>query len=180
MLEAVLLMAFYRFVRSGEYTTRSLPFNCQHDLTLSDLTVEDHMYSIFLKHLKSDRSCQGTQIIIVKTNTSFCPFSSMMKCLQHHFPTPRLASLFIADGCKPMTRSWFSSKLCDLFLSCGLSPEHYFHHSLRISAATTPALLPTLGRWSSWAFKRYIRLYKKEMFSTPKRALIHFGSYLAV
>ena len=105
LLEAVLLMAFFGFLRCGEYTTRSLSFNPQHDLTLSDLTIEDHMYSIFLKHSKSDRSRQGVQIIIAKTNTSFCPFSSMMKFLQHRSPTPRSAPLFITDGCKPMTRS---------------------------------------------------------------------------
>ena len=158
LLEVVLLMAVFGFLRCGEYTTRSLSFNPQHNLTLSDLTIEDHMYTIFLKHSKSDRSRQGTQIIIAKTNNSFCAFSSMMKFLQHHSPTPWSLSLFITDGCKPMARSWFSSKLRDLFLSCGLSPEHYSPHSLRIGAATTAALLlPTstlksLGRWSSSAF----------------------------
>lgn len=45
MLEAVLLMAFYGFLRCGEYTTRSLSFNPQHVLTLSDLNLQEHMYS---------------------------------------------------------------------------------------------------------------------------------------
>ena len=72
---------------------------------------------------------------------SFCPFSSMMKFLHHHSPTPQSAPLFITDGCNPMTRFWFSSKLQFLFPSCGLSPERYSPHSLRICAATTVALL---------------------------------------
>lgn len=174
MLEAVLLMAFYGFLRCGEYTTRTLSFNSQHDLTFSDLSLEEHMYSIFLKHSKSDRSCQGTQIIIAKTNTTFCPFSSMMRYLQHRSPTLRSAPLFIIDGVKPMSRSWFALKLRDLCLSCGLPPERYSPHSLRIGAATTAALhLPTstlksLGRWSSSAYQRYVRLHKKEILSAQK------------
>ncbi len=54
MLEAVLLMAFFGFLRCGEYTTRTLFFNPQHDLTLSDLTFEDLAFIINLKHSKTD------------------------------------------------------------------------------------------------------------------------------
>ena len=132
------------------------------------------MYSIFLKHFKSDRSCQGTQVIIAKTNTTFCPFSSIIKFLHYRSPTHQSAPLLIIDGCEPLTRSWFSSKLCDLCLSCGLPPECYSPHSLRIGAATTAALhLPTstlksLGRWSSSAYQHYVRLHKKEILSAQK------------
>lgn len=130
------------------------------------------MYSIFLKHSKSDKSCQGTQIFMAKTDTTFYPFSSMMKFLHHCSPTQ--APLFIIDGCKPMTRSWFSSKLRDLCLSCCLPPERYSPHSLRIGTATTAALhLPTstlksLGCWSSSAYQRYVRLHKKEILNVKE------------
>lgn len=173
MLEAVLLMAFYGFLRCGEYTTKSFHFNPQHDLTFSDL-IEEHMYSILLKHSKTDRSGKDIHVIIAKTKTIFCPFSSMMKYMLLRPITHPSSPLFIVDGCKPMTRPWFSSKLRDLCLSCDLPPERYSPHSLRIGAATTAALhLPTLtlkslGRWSSSAYQRYVRFHKKEILSAQK------------
>lgn len=174
MLEAVLLMALYGFLRCGEYTTKSLHFNPQHDLTFSDLITEEHMYSILLKHSKTDRSGKGIHVIIAKTKTIFCPFSSMMKYMLLRPITHPSSPLFIVDGCKPMTRSWFSSKLRDLCLNCGLPPERYSPHSLRIGTATTTALhLPTLtlkslGRWSSSAYQSYVRFHKKEVLSAQK------------
>ncbi len=163
-------MAFYGFLMCGEYTTMSPSFYPQHDLTFSDLSVEEHMYSLFPKHSKTDRSCQGTHIIIAENNTTCCPFSSMSKFLHHRPPTPQSAPLFITDGCKPVTTSWFSSKLRVLCLSCGLPPERYSPHSLRIGAATTAALhlltsiLESLGCWSSSTYQHYVRLHKKRSF----------------
>ena len=61
--------------------------------------------------------------------------------------------------------------------SCVISSwaaERYSLHSLRFGTAATAALhLPTmtlksLGRWSSSAFQRYIRLHKKEILSAQK------------
>ena len=53
------------------------------------------------------------------------------------------------------THNEISSKLCNLFQSCGLTPEHYSTHSLRSGTATTAALhhpcLPCC-----------VRLHKKE------------------
>lgn len=132
------------WVSQVQWIYNQISFNPQHDLTFSDLTLEEHMFSIFLKHSKSDRSCQGTQIIIAKTNTIFCPFSSMMKFLRHCFLPHQSAPLIIIDGCKPLTRSWFSSKLGDLCLSCSLSPECYSPHSLRIGAAYLSIKIPGL------------------------------------
>lgn len=62
------------WVSQVQWIYNQISFNPQHDLTFSDLTLEEHMFSIFLKHSKSDRSCQGTQIIIAKTNTIFLSF----------------------------------------------------------------------------------------------------------
>ncbi|KAL7390679.1 hypothetical protein ABVT39_025812 [Epinephelus coioides] len=93
-------------------------------------------------------------------------------------PTPS-DLLFTIDGSKPMTRSWFSERLRELCLSCGLSPAAYTAHSLRIGAATTAALLiPTpslksLGRWSSAAYVRYIRFNKNEILQAQKIMSAH-------
>ncbi|CAB1433107.1 unnamed protein product [Pleuronectes platessa] len=64
--------------------------------------------------------------------------------------------------------------LHDLVRSCGLPPEHYSPHSLRIGAATTAALhlpaatLKSLGRWSSSAYQRYVRFHKEDILQAQK------------
>lgn len=127
------------------------------------------MYSILLKHSKS---AQGNQIIIAKSNTTFCPFSSMMKFLLYHFLTHLSAALFINDGCKPL-RSWFFSKPCDLCPNCSLPKECYFPHSLRTGTATAAFHLPTStlkspGCCLSSAYQLYVGFHKKEVLSVQK------------
>lgn len=169
----------------GEYTTRSLSFNLQHDLTLSDLTVEDHMY-IFLKPPKSDRPCQGTQIIIA----SFCSFSSMMKCLHHCSLTPWLASLFITDDYKPMTRSWFSLKLPELqsfprTLFPSLPENRCSYNCSSPSAYLDAKILEPLVILSFQTLHQapqegdLVRTKAHELLH-PLNASINIGSYLAV
>ncbi|KAK2863779.1 hypothetical protein Q7C36_002933 [Tachysurus vachellii] len=73
------------------------------------------------------------------------------------------APLFTMEEGKPMSRSWFASRFRLLCQYCGLPPEGYSAHSLRIGAATTAAsstsvsTLKTMGRWSSAAYERYLR-----------------------
>lgn len=179
MLEAVLLMAFYRFMRCGEFTTRSLSFNPLHHLCFSDLQLESDHFTIYLKHSKTDRMNKGTSVVIAKNNSAFCPVASMLSYLKTR-PAPAPSDrLFVVDGSRPMTRFWFSARLRELRSNCGLSPEVYTAHSLRIGAATTAALLvPTpslksLGRWSSAAYVRYIRFNKNEILQAQKIMSAH-------
>ena len=174
MLEAVLLMAFYGFLRCGEYSNRALAFDPSHDLCFSDLMVESSHFTLFLKHSKTDKMCKGTPVIVAKTNSAFCPFASMLKYLAIRPISAPREPLFRIDGGHPMTRAWFSEKLREMCASCGLSPGLYTPHSLRIGAATTAALhvpsasLKSLGRWSSAAYTRYIRFNKNEILLAQK------------
>ncbi len=53
LLEAVILTAFYGFLRGGEFTSQS--FDPSDDLFRADVTLYPHYYSILLKHSKTDR-----------------------------------------------------------------------------------------------------------------------------
>ena len=169
MLEAIILTAFFGFLRVGEFTTRSLSFNPQHDLTFSDLSFEPNLFTLFLKESKADKFKRGVPVVISRTNSVFCPFSSMSIYLQCRARSLPQDPLFIIPGGNPMSRPWFAEKLKLLCLYCGLSPEFYTPHSLRIGAATTAALkvpvatLKILGRWSSAAYERYVRLNRAEI-----------------
>ena len=169
MLEAVILLAFYAFLRCGEYTAKSLAFKPQHDLCFSDLTMECSHYSILLKQSKTDKFSEGTPVVVARTNSLFCPFNSMLRYLAARPMSAPNDPLFITDAGLPMTRNWFGMKLREICQSCGLPPARYTPHSLRIGAATTAALLvpsatiKSLGRWSSAAYVRYIRFSKPEI-----------------
>ncbi len=164
MLESALLTAFYGFLRGGEFTTRTDIFNSSQDLTISDVTIYSHYFTMYLKHSKTDKNKEGTVIFISESNSVlFCPLSSMLAYLRSRPQAGPQDPLFSTEEGKPMSRAWFASRLRLLCQYCGLSPERYTAHSLRIGAATTAAssspvsTLKAMGRWSSVAYERYLR-----------------------
>lgn len=50
--EAVVLTASYGFLRQGEFTCKSLCFDPNHDLTISDISMLKHQFTLTLKHSK--------------------------------------------------------------------------------------------------------------------------------
>ncbi len=156
MLESALLTALYGFLRGGEFTTRTDTFNPSQDLTISDVTIYSHYFTVYLKHSKTNKNKEDTVIL-------FCPLSSMLAYLRSHPQAGPQDPLFSTEEGKPMSRAWFASRLRLLCQYCGLSPERYTAHSLRIGAATNAAssspvsTLKAMGRWSSVAYERYLR-----------------------
>ena len=72
--------------------------------------------------------------------------------------------LFKLLDSRPVSRSWFCSRLQEMVRRIGAEGD-YTSHSLRIGAATRTAkvgLSPTpiqiLGRWRSDSFKLYVRM----------------------
>ena len=163
LLESVFFTAFYGFLRCGEFTSRCATFDPCRDLTLSDVSVASDMFTVVLKHSKTDVACRGTPIVIARTNCVFCPLSSMSRYLLCRPRATPSEPLFVTDEGKAMTRSWFAQRLRVLCVRCGLAPELYTAHCFRIGAATwasskvPTATLKMMGRWSSSAYERYVR-----------------------
>ena len=82
LLEAVFITAFYGFLRCGEFTSTSGVFIPSLDLALGDLTMHDSHFTLFLKHSKADRAGDGVSVSIARTDTSFCPFASMLRYMK--------------------------------------------------------------------------------------------------
>ncbi|KAG5281822.1 hypothetical protein AALO_G00049190 [Alosa alosa] len=160
MLETVILTAFFGFLRGGEISSRTCFFDPNHDLTISDVSINDHHFTLFLKHSKSDRNSEGVVVYISESNTVFCPLSSMLTYLRSRPRAGPQEPLFVTQEGKPMSRAWFASHLRLLCQFCGLPPDRYTAHSLRIGAATTAAAsapvstLKAMGRWTSTAYER--------------------------
>ncbi len=144
--------------------TRTDNFNPSQDLTISDVTIYSHYFTVYLKHSKTDKNKEGTVIFISESNSVlFCPLSSMLAYLRSRPQAGPQDPLFSTEEGKPMSRAWFASRLSLLCQYCGLSPEGYTAHSLRIGAAMTAAssspvsTSKAMGRWSSVAYERYLR-----------------------
>ena len=84
---------------------------------------------------------------------------------------------FIFPDGSPLTGDLLNSKIRNLLVSCGVVGD-YTGHSFRIGAATTAArvgltghLFKTLGRWSSEAYKLYIRTSELDIAAVSSKLL---------
>lgn len=122
MLDAVFLMAFYGFMRPGEFTFATQHFSASQGLSFSNICFSPSFYTLFLKHTKTDSSGTGVTIKISKIDGPLCPFSSMIKFLKLRPVTSPDSPLFILPNCLPMTKEWFRMHLAVVVNSCSLSP----------------------------------------------------------
>ncbi len=93
------------FLRCGEFTCKSLCFDPNHDLTISDVLLDNHQFTLTLKHSKIVKHDKGIPVIISSINYVFCPLLSMSRYLktQHHaLPDD---PLFLTEDGNPLTSS---------------------------------------------------------------------------
>ncbi|XP_035667311.1 uncharacterized protein LOC118409987 isoform X1 [Branchiostoma floridae] len=166
LYEAMFTFMFYSLARISEVTVTN---SSQHTLTLADLRGNldsNSGLTSFLVQFKtykhSSPSAQSTIQIQPHPDSPHCPVVSLAKYLQLRGRNP--GYLFQRrDGC-PVTSDNFAKALRACVLQVKLDPQKYTSHSFRIGAATQAALqgvsdsnLRLLGRWTSDAFKKYIR-----------------------
>lgn len=160
MLEAVFSLAFYVFLRSGEFTTPSLSFNPDRDITFSDLAFHLNHFTLCLKHSKCGGVCS---VIMARISSSFCSFQSVIRYTQIRPHASPLSPLFLIRGNLPLSNPWFNYHLKQVLIKRKLSPQQYSGCSFRIGAATpaanqsiSSASLQQLECWSSSAYAPYI------------------------
>ncbi len=177
LMYSACLMAFFGFMRCGEFTCASTVFNPARHLALSDVRFHSikeanslfHVCIIHLKFSKIDQEGQGTDIKLF-ANPSYmdlCPvtwmhkFLSARKCLGVDPSGP----LFMLPDMSPLTRPIFLSYMQQILHIAGYeNTESYTGHSFRAGSATSASainmpdyMLCLLGRWHSDAYKRYIK-----------------------
>ena len=108
-------------------------------ISLPSLQLLFFMYSIHLKHSETDREGKGSTVAITQINSAFCPLSSMIWYLQQRPHSNPNEPLYLTVKGRPVSRSWFTTRLRLICQDCGLPPHLYTSHSLRIGAATTAA-----------------------------------------
>ncbi|KAI2647906.1 Pro-Pol polyprotein [Labeo rohita] len=157
-LDAMFILAFFGFLRCSELAITS-GFNPAIHPTISDLAVLDgETISYFIKQT----------------------FLQLRKS-QSKLPSD---PLFTDDFNRPATRFWFQKHLKSILLLSGTPADNFSSHSFRIGAATTAAQkglsqqqIQALGRWSSEAFKSYIRSDRSLIKEAHQTLIIHSNPF---
>jgi len=166
MLEAVFSLAFFGFLRCGEFTCTSV-FDQNYNPTMGDLQVVDKScLTLRLKSSKTDPFRRGVSIRLFKTGNNICPVTAIEYYLTTLPPIQKLVNmpLFLNQNLQPLTRTQFLVYMRQVLVRTGLDVTQFSGHSFRIGAATTCSaqgvedhLIKTLGRWTSDCYTRYIR-----------------------
>ena len=175
---AAFCIAFFGFLRAGELSIT--PTASRSDcLQLSDLSIScfpfPHLVRLLIKVSKSDPFRDTCPVVVGRNNSALCPVEALLKYLHFRGGSPGPPFIF-PDG-SPLTRDLLNSKIRNLLVSCGVVGD-YMGHSFRIGAATTAArvglpdhLIKTLGRWSSDAYKLYIRTSELDIAAVSSKLL---------
>ncbi|XP_033730321.1 uncharacterized protein LOC117319653 [Pecten maximus] len=166
-MEAACCVAFFAFLRCGEFTCTTNTFDSSIHLCISDIQVapDSNSMTLRLKASKTDPFRQGVTIHLFRTHHHVCAVAAVIRMLTERFmngcrPSDPLFSIHSAA----LTRHVFIDKLRQTLIRLGLNHSLYTVHSFRIGAATTAAqsdvpdhLIKVLGRWQSDSYCRYIR-----------------------
>ena len=167
LMQAACLLAFFGFLRCGEFTTKNHSFDPQVHLTLSDVVFATDHVLLNIKASKTDPFRQGCKIPIYANGTEICPlktlkkFILMRKCIGSGLQEP----FFLLPGGYALSRQVFLKLFNDACHASNISTVGISGHSFRIGAATTASevhtpdyLVQTLGRWKSLSYTRYTRI----------------------
>jgi hypothetical protein len=175
-IAAILYTGVFGLFRSGELTkTAAHPKRFPRR---EDATCNDNGIKITLRESKTDPFRFGVDVNVAANGNEDCPHKIWQEA-QDAAPDKRPdAPMFQNAQGKPITYTMLNGMIKWLAAKCGLDPDDFAGHSLRIGGATTLALLGfpaheirTLGRWASLSYQTYIRLGP----DLSKRASAAFG-----
>ena len=132
VLETAFCLAFWFFLRCGEFTSQSNTFDPNTDLTIGDIqmNMKDRVFTLLLKRSKTDPFRKGITIKYFATNPDICAFHVMQSLLRTRNATLAQPQdpLFSTRTGAPLTRSFVIDKLKILLLHLGYNPTLYSGH----------------------------------------------------
>lgn len=170
LMKAACCIAFFGFLRCGEFTTQNSIFNQDCNVCLGDIHIWTDAAGLqallTLKTSKTDPFSEGRKIHFYSVMQNTCPVNALIRYMdmRRKLNTDPLSPLFLFRDGRHLTRTAFLHMLTTTCIQAGISPLGFSGHSFRIGAATTAAeknvpehLVQKLGRWSSACYKTYIR-----------------------
>ena len=166
LFRAAFLLAFFGFLRVGEFTVTSKNGDVSNILSRGDIIINHgppEFMEATIRFSKTDQYGESTTLNFTRgTDPLLCPVNAMIDYLRVRPSTE--GPLFIHFGKDPMTRYQFDSMLKRGIKAMGLCPTLFSPHSFRIGAATSAAvsgipmdIIKSIGRWQSSAVKLYVR-----------------------
>eukprot|EP00794_Sanderia_malayensis_P005038 gene5038-biopygen4099 len=173
MFWAACLTAFFGFLRASEFTVPPEGFTASKQLTVDDISIDQHPVPdrvfLRLRFSKTDQFGKGCTVIFPRTSGPLCPVAALLTYLARRGGSS--GPLFIWAHGAPLTKQSLNAKLQAVLRQCGW-PKTFSLHSFRVGAATTAAaaglpdyLFQALGRWSSTAYKAYIKLPQSQLIT---------------
>lgn len=167
LFKACFLAAFWGFLRIGEFTANS---RSTSDVSLEgrDVIVDGSAprrhVRLHIRSSKTDQQGQGCYILMPEADG--CPLCPVQAVLDYMAIRPQSSGAFFCrfDG-NHVTRREFTAVLRKCLSFLDLPVARFTSHSFRIGAATSAAMagfdsgeIQNMGRWSSDAHKRYVRI----------------------
>lgn len=153
LFQSAFLIAFFALLRVSELVA----------LERNHVQMLEDEFIVFVGCSKTDQFGNGSSIRIPKTPDSFLMFQIFQK-FQSHRQCIQATHLFAHCNTKPLTQYQFSSMLYKSLKFLEVPTNSFKSHSFRIGGATYLYLkgvseiqIKHMGRWSSSAFKSYIR-----------------------
>ena len=166
-------LAFFGFLRCSEYTCASSScFDPSKELMVRNITIAAD-YSILTVHIrasKTDPFRNGCYIRIGATGDKLCPVTWMREYLAIH-PVPQ-GPLFVLSSTHFVTRRDIVTMLSRCLPEVGNINTHSFRIGGASAAATAgvpDSTIQLLGRWSSDAYRRYLRLSNITVIDLSRR-----------
>ena len=158
---AILLTGFYALMRLGElvFSDKKALRNYRKISLRHSVSILPSQYSFFLPSHKGDRFFEGNTIIVQKIDGPTDPYEPFLRYIASRDKKfPLNPELWLTSRGNVPTRHWFLSRLRTFF------PRNIAGQSLRSGGATSLAeagadlaTIQAVGRWSSDAFRIYIR-----------------------
>lgn len=167
LFRAMFLLAFNAFARIGEITTSNAD-SMSTVLQSGDVAIHwncGHMYkvSVTFRHFKHNLTLSPHIVSFGHSATAISAVQSISDYMRVR--GANAGPLFCHVGGRSVSRLSFDRILHKALKFCNLDSTRYKGHSFIIGAATHAAQsnlsdsqIRALGRWSSNAFKKYIRL----------------------
>lgn len=179
MLWAAACLCFFGCLRAGEaLAPEDGRFDPKAHLGWDDVSLEDaekpEWIRVRIKESKTDRLRKGALVTVCRTRKPVCPVVALLK-----FMILRKAGngpFFSLEAEKGLDRKVFVQEVKKALRERGMSDKGISGHSFRIGAATEASRngasdeqIKALGRWSSRAYKGYIRIGDKEQAVSARK-----------
>lgn len=167
LFKAAFCLAYFGLLRVGElvYTTYR---QTDQALNFNDIHLSKDLTSVIVCIRKSKTNQVGRPVFLKlpsEAGPDICPVQALSAFV--HIRPPQQGLLFVHADSRPLTRYQFNAVLAKVIKHLGLPVSQFKSHSFRIGRATSLAMLGVsddvikhVGRWSSSAFIKYIRLDK--------------------